>query len=157
MSDSEDDLDIENYLPPNVKKVYQLQHDKDDLFKFTFMGMFETLPLVKLGDFNHNDLFCYLTSHFVFEDIVNKNNIDMITLNITKDDRIMELIIGIEFKDSIDLEELNKGEVYIKFVDKEKNIDEIIKKNLIFPGSTKILYFLVAELKNDKVSAYING
>jgi hypothetical protein len=46
---------------------------------------------------------------------------------------------------------------YIELVDKEKGYREVIKKGLIFPGSTKIVYFLIRELSNEKISSYING
>ena len=78
----------------------------------------------------------------------------MITLNINNNGKLSKLVIGIEFKDSIDLDNSNTGSVYIKYIDDKRT--EIVKKNLTFPGSTKILYFLVRELKNDKIQSYIN-
>ena len=161
-SDESNDIELEKHINKdnNYKKVYQLQHDKDELFKFRYMGLFEKLPVVNLGDFNIEGIHYFLTSHFVFLDDINvsENNdmIDMITLNINKNGKLSYLSVGIEFNDKIDIENLNQGSVYLRYVSPEKNINEIVKKNLFFPGSTKIIYFLVRELKNDKIQSYIN-
>jgi hypothetical protein len=158
-SDESNDIDLEEKITQNnrLKKVYQLQHDNDDLFKFKFMGLFENLPIVNLGDFNIEGVHYYLTSHFSFlENIDNNNMFDMINLNINKNGKLSYLTVGIEFTNKIDIDNLNRGMAYLRYVDNEKNINEVVKKNLIFPGSTKILYFLVRELKNDKIQSYIN-
>ena len=157
-SDSSQDIDLESYVKKdNLKRVYQLQHvqNSDNLFKFSFMGLFESLPVVNLGDFNIEGKYYFLTSHFIFEeDLINNNMIDMITVNINNNGKLSKLVTGIEFNNDIDLENPNPGSVYLRYID--DNRDEIIKKNLTFPGSTKILYFLVRELKNDKIQSYIN-
>ena len=157
-SDSSQDIDLESYVKKdNLKRVYQLQHvqNSDNLFKFSFMGLFESLPVVNLGDFNIEGKYYFLTSHFIFEeDLINNNMIDMITVNINNNGKLSKLVTGIEFNNDIDLENPNPGSVYLRYID--DNRDEIIKKNLIFPGSTKILYFLVRELNNDKIQSYIN-
>ena len=70
-SDSDTDIDLEDYLQntQNLKKAYQIQHLSDNKFNFKYMGMFETLPSVPLGDFKMDeDTHCYLSSNFVFED-----------------------------------------------------------------------------------------
>jgi len=158
-SSSDSDIDLNEYVNSNknFKKVYQLQHDKDDLFKFKFMGMFEKLPVVHLGDFNNNDVYYNLTSHFLFEEDLEKDKLDIIRLNITKNGKITYLTLGIDVPDGWSIDGLNKGSCYLKYIDEEKNINDIVKQNLIYPGSTKILYFIVAELKNTKIQAYING
>lgn len=160
-SDSSQDIDLEDRVTKNnnLRKVYQLQHDKDDLFKFKFMGLFENLPEVNLGNFNIDNMNCYLASHFIFaDDINNRNNnlFDILSLNLNKNGRLSKLKVGIEFTDNIDINNLNTGKTYIRYIDTDKNINEIIKKNLTYPGSNKILYYLVAELNNDKIHTYIN-
>jgi hypothetical protein len=65
--------------------------------------------------------------------------------------------MGVEFEQDIKLEEENIGSVFILFSDEQKGVAEIVKKKLIYPGSNKIIYFLVNELRNDKIKAYING
>ena len=170
-SDSSQDIDLEDKVTKNnnLRKVYQLQHDKDDLFKFKFMGLFENLPEVNLGNFNIDNMNCYLASHFVFADDINNINntllpdvnegntsFDILSLNLNKNGRLSQLKVGIEFTDNIDINNLNTGKTYIRYIDTDKNINEIIKKNLTYPGSNKILYYLVAELNNDKIHTYIN-
>jgi hypothetical protein len=80
-----------------------------------------------------------------------------ITLMINKNNNFFKLSMGIEFEEEIKVEEENKGSVFIMFTDEQKGVAEIVKKKLIYPGSTKIIYFLVNELRNDKIKAYING
>jgi len=157
-SDSSQDIDLEVQVNKNKKliKVYQIQYDSDDNFKFTFMGFFENIPIVNLGDFNFENMQCYLTSHFVnIDDLKHNKLFDIITLHININGKITQLSVGIEFNNNIDIEKLNTGSVYLRYVDKEKNINDIVKKNLMFPGSKNILYFLVRELKNDKIQSYI--
>ena len=157
-SDSDSDIDLNDYINSNrnLKEVYQLQHDKDDLFKFKFMGLFETIPIVHLGDFNKDDIYYNLTSHFLFKEDLEKDKLDIIRLNITKNGKLSYLSLGIHIPDGCTVDGLNKGSCYLRYVDEERNINDIIKENLIYPGSTKILYFIVAELKNTKIQSYIN-
>lgn len=160
-SDSDKDIDLEEYIKNsngNFKKVYQIQHIEDDRFKFQYMGIFETMPTVPLGDFKFDETkHCYLTSNFVNEDDIQKTTfLPMITLMVHKEGRIMNICMGIEFNEEIDITKENKGSVFIGFIDEENNIGEILKKNLIYPGSTKLIYFLVGELKNDTIKKYMD-
>jgi hypothetical protein len=161
MSDSDSDLDLEDYVTnnQNLKKVYQLQHVSENKFKFKHMGMFENLPSVPLGDFKMDDTtHCYLTSNFVFEEELSTHKMfPQITLMINKNNNFFKLSMGVEFEQDIKIEEENSGSVFIMFSDEQKGVAEIIKKKLIYPGSNKIIYFLVNELRNDKIKAYING
>ena len=163
MSDSDSDIDLEDYLQntQNLKKAYQIQHLSDNKFTFKYMGMFETLPSVPLGDFKMDeDTHCYLSSNFVFEEELSTHKMfPQITLMINKNGNFFKLSMGIELEEEVEvkLEEENKGSVFIMFTDEQKEVAEIIKKKLIYPGSTKIIYFLVNELRNDKIKAYING
>ena len=160
-SDSDIDIDLEDYIQntQNLKKAYQVQHISDNKFKFQYMGMFENLPSVPLGDFKADeDVHCYLTSNFVFEDELKTHKMfPQITLMINKNDKFFKLSMGIEIEKDIQIEEENIGSAFIMFTDEQKGVAEIVKKKLIYPGSTKIIYFLVNELRNDKIKAYING
>jgi hypothetical protein len=159
-SDSDSDIDLENYVSNNLnmKKVYQLQYTIDNKFKFVFMGLFETLPSVPLGDFKaDDDAYCYITSNFVFEEELKTHKmIPQITLIINKNNHFFKLSMGIEFENDINIEGENIGSTFIMFTDEQKGVAEIVKKKLIYPGSAKIIYFLVNELKNDKIKTYIN-
>jgi hypothetical protein len=160
-SDSDSDIDIHEYIKDtdkNLQKVYQIQHIDGTKFKFEFMGLFETKPVVSLGDFKLNEnTHCYLSSNFVTEEDIKKTNfLPMITLMISKNDKFMNMCMGIEFdKDDKTIDGENTGSVFIAFIDENKNIGEILKKKLIYPGSKKLIYFLVGELKNEKVRKYI--
>jgi hypothetical protein len=160
-SDSDSDLNLEDYVKnnQNLKKAYQLQHVSENKFKFKYMGMFETLPSVSLGDFKmDDDTHCYLTSNFVFEEELSTHKMfPQITLMVNKNNNFFKLSMGVEFEQDIKLEEENIGSVFIMFSDEQKGVAEIVKKKLIYPGSNKIIYFLVNELRNDKIKAYING
>jgi hypothetical protein len=163
--DSDSDIFIDDFVTtnnPNLKKTYQVQHISDNKFKFRYMGMFERAPVVPLGDFKFDDdKHCYLTSNFVTgEDIEKTTYMPMITLMMQRESKFMNLCMGIEFDKEIKLEEIEDGEftgsVFLAFLDDERNIAEILKKKLIFPGSTKLIYFLVGELKNEKIKKLFN-
>jgi acid stress-induced BolA-like protein IbaG/YrbA len=64
--------------------------------------------------------------------------------------------MGVEFEKEVEIEGENVGSTFIMFSDEQKGVAEIVKKKLIYPGSAKIIYFLVNELRNDKIKAYIN-
>ena len=76
--------------------------------------------------------------------------------------RLIKVQTGIEITEisddvKMDSELEYKGTSYIELIDEEKNYREVIKRDLIFPGSTKIVYFLIRELSNEKIIGYING
>jgi len=163
--DSDSDIFLDDYITndnPNLKKTYQIQHISDNIFKLKYMGMFETTPVVPLGDFKFDDkIHCYLTNNFVTQEDIEKTVfLPMITLMIQKESKFMNLCMGIEFEKEINIEEIENGEftgtVFIAFLDDKRNIAELLKKKLIFPGSTKLIYFLVGELKSDKIKKLIN-
>jgi hypothetical protein len=160
-SDNDEDINLDDYIKntnKNLQKVYQIQHTADNRFKLEFMGLFETKPTVSLGDFKLNDnTHCYLSSNFITEEDIKKTNfLPMITLMISKNDKFMNVCMGIEFDNTdINVDEENYGTVFIAFIDENKNIGEILKKKLIYPGSSKLIYFLVGELKNEKIRKYI--
>jgi hypothetical protein len=159
-SDSDSDIDITSYIDLNEhtkQKVYQIQHQTDNIYKFKFMGFFDILPSVELGNFAYDtDTHCYLTSNFVFEaDLKEVLLHNMITINIIKKGILLQLIMGIEFDKDINLEGDNIGSVFIAYINEEKSQREILKKNLIYPGSSKIVFFILSELRNEKIKAYI--
>lgn len=158
--DSDSDIDIEDYVSNNLnmKKGYQLQHITDNSFKFVYMGMFDTLPCVPLGDFKaDDDAHCYLTSNFIFEDeLLTHKMFSQITLLVNKNNHFFKLSMGIDFDKEIDIDGENSGSAFIMFSDEQRGVAEIVKKKLIYPGSAKIIYFLVNELRNDKIRTYIN-
>lgn len=170
----------------NIEKdgtnFYQIQHKSDDIFTFKSMGCFEHEPVVSLGNFNAEGKSFYLESNFIRKDNnyvqvngetervngetervngeTNKNLYPMMSVYINDNGRMIKITTGIELKvnsTDIEVDKEYTGLAYIELVDQEKNYREIIKKGLIFPGSTKIVYFLIKELSNEKIVSYING
>jgi hypothetical protein len=166
--DSDTDIFLDDCIlndNPNSKKTYQIQHIEDNKFKFKYMGMFERTPVVPLGDFKFDDnIHCYLNNNFVTEEDIEKTVfLPMITLMMQKESKFMNLCMGIEFDKEIKKEDLENmenteftGTAFLAFLDDQRNIAEILKKKLIFPGSTKLIYILVGELRNDKIKKLIN-
>jgi hypothetical protein len=163
--DSDSDIFLDDCIlndNANLKKTYQIQHIEDNKFRFKYMGMFERTPIVPLGDFKFDDeKHCYLNNNFVTQEDIEKTVfLPMITLMMQKESKFMDLCMGIEFDKEINIEELENGEftgsVFIAFLDESRNIAEILKKKLIFPGSTKLIYFLVGELRNEKIKKLFN-
>jgi hypothetical protein len=176
-SDSDDDIFLDKVNGENGEvngetnqenktNFYQLQHKSDDIFTFKSMGYFEHEPVISLGNFNTDGRSFYLESNFIKKDKVNgetngeTNLYPLMSVYINNSGRLIRVVTGIELKvNPVDIEigkEYN-GLAYIELVDHEKSYREIIKKGLIFPGSTKIVYFLIKELSNEKISSYING
>ena len=146
-------------------KFYQLQHKADDKFIFKFTGYYDHEPVVNLGNFNSEGKSFYLESNFVKDGVnetneTNKTNetnlYPMMSIYIYDNGRLIKVVTGIELNiDSIEVDKEYAGTSYIELVDGDHR--EIIKKGLIFPGSTKIVYFLIRELSNEKIADYING
>jgi hypothetical protein len=170
-SDSDSDIFLDDSIlndNPNLKKTYQIQHISDNKFRFKYMGMFERTPVVPLGDFKFDDnIHCYLNNNFVTEEDMKKTVfLPMITLMMQKESKFMNLCMGIEFDKEISKEDIENienndntdftGTVFLAFLDDDRNIAEILKKKLIFPGSTKLIYFIVGELRNDKIKKLIS-
>lgn len=170
-SDSDDDifLDGETNGVNGETNFYQLQHKSDNIFTFKSMGCFDHEPVVSLGNFNSEGKSFYLESNFIKKVNVetngvnvdtNKNLYPIMSVYINDNGKMIKITTGIELNvKSSDIEENIEytGLAYIELNDQEMNYREIIKKGLIFPGSTKIVYFLIKELSNEKIVSYING
>jgi len=154
-SDSNDDIQLENVSYENQVKFYQVQHLKDDKFTLKFMGLFEKEPTVSLGNFSNESKSYYLESNFIGENDLDKKMFPQISLYINIDGRLIKLQMGIELTSNMSDE--FTGLTYIELIDDEKNHREIIKRGLIYPGSTKIVYFLVRELTGEKIISYFNN
>ena len=160
MTDSDSDIDITSYVDAQEhlkQKVYQIQHQLDNIYKFKFMGFFDILPSVELGNFAYDtETHCYITSNFIFESDLKEVLLhNMITVNILKNGNLSQLVMGIEFDSAINLDGDNIGSVFIAYINEEKEQREILKKKLIYPGSTKLVFFVLSELRNEKIKTYI--
>ena len=166
--DKVDGVDGVDKVDGGNKKFYQLQHKSDDIFTFKFMGCFDHEPVVSLGNFNTESKSFYLESNFISDDMVNQENeneneetnklFPLMSIYVYNNGSIFRVITGIELNiKNIEVDKEYKGTSYIEIVDKDKDYREVIKRGLIFPGSTKIVYFLIRELSNEKIVSYING
>ena len=163
-SDSGDDINLEDLetnrlVDLETNKYYQIQHKSDDRFVFKYMGTYHDEPRISLGNFNADGKAFYLESNFVSEVNLETNKYPVMSVYVNDNGRLIKVQTGIEITDDVKMDsELEyKGTSYIELIDEEKNYREVIKRDLIFPGSTKIVYFLIRELSNEKIIGYING
>lgn len=160
MSDSElSDDDYENteeYLK-DKKKIYQVQFVKDDLYQLKWVGLFDSIPSVPIHNFDKDDYWCYISSNFTdFEDshTVGICLFDLLTLDIIRKDGVhYKLILSVEITD-VKLETENKGNLMIWFEKSGKRVP--LKTNLVHPGNDKVQYYLIAEIKNEKIHDLLN-
>lgn len=159
LSDSDDNYeDINNYIKDKIK-TYQLQFVKEDYYKFTLVGYFkkEENIEIELTKFEHEDYYCVINSNFtnITEEL--KNGIylyDLITMNVLKKDgKNYKIILCVEIENPV-LDSDNKGNLMIWLEYESKRTP--LKTNLTHPGNEKIPYYIINELKNDKINEIIN-
>jgi len=156
MSDSElSDDDYENteeYLK-DKKKIYQVQFIKDDLYNLKWVGLFNNIPSVPIHNFDKEDYSCYISSNFTDFDNSHTQGtclFDLLTLDIIKKDGIhFKLILSVEIT-NLNLDKENKGNLMIWFEKSGKRVP--LKTNLVHPGNEKVQYYLIAEIKNEKIN-----
>ena len=178
-SDSGDDINLVNLgtnqqvnLGTNqqvnlgTNRYYQIQHKSDDKFVFKYMGTYHDEPLISLGNFNADGKAFYLESNLICKLEGNQqvnletNLYPVMSVYVNDNGRLIKVQTGIEIKDKVSIDNADieyTGTSYIELIDEERNYREVIKRDLIFPGSTKIVYFLIRELSNEKIIGYING
>lgn len=161
LDDKSNDVNGEINGEINREKFYQLQHKADEIFTFKFMGYYNDEPVITLGNFNSEGKSFYLESNFIKDEIINKtinktNLYPIMSVYVYDNGKLIKVVTGIELNiDSIEVDKEYTGKAYIELVDGDYR--EIIKRGLIFPGSTKIVYFLIRELSNENIADYING
>lgn len=159
LSDSDDNYDdINNYIQDKIK-TYQLQFIKEDYYKFTLVGYFkkEENIEIELTKFEHEDYYCVINSNFINITEELKYGIylyDLITMNVLKKDgKNYKIILCVEIENPV-LDADNKGNLMI-WIEYESN-RRPLKTNLTHPGNEKISYYIINELKNDKINEIIN-
>ena len=153
MSDSEDFDSTDEYITDETKKIYQAQHITEDKYKLNLVGLFKSVPSVEIYKFDHDGYSCYITSHFFEMNDTHKNGtclFDMLVMDVIKSNGVtfkLRLCVEIENpNENID----NKGNLMIWF---QNNVKEVpLKTNLSHPGNEKLPYYLIAELKNEKIN-----
>ncbi len=154
LSDSDNEFEnTDNYIGDKIK-TYQVQFVKDDYYKFTLIGLFKEIPSIELTHFDYEDGYCSINTNFT--EVQQSSGIclyDMITMTvIKKDGRIFKVILSVEI-DNPKLDTDNKGNLMIWLEYKDKRAP--IKTELTHPGNEKIPYYIINELKNDKINKLI--
>jgi hypothetical protein len=178
-SDLDSDSDFENsdvYVTSDMKKVYQLQFVNNDLYRLTHVGIFKSVPSIELHKFTHKiddiEFSCFLSNNFTeFKNEYQNNPVlfDLITMDIIRVDgcelstdnskhknlsdtnsfgKMYKLSLSVEIE-KVNLDNENKGNLMVWYECEDKRFP--IKSNLTHPGNEKLPYYIIAELKNDKV------
>jgi hypothetical protein len=154
MSDiSDDDFEsTDDYITHDTKKIYQIQYISDDKYKLNLVGLLKVIPSIEIYKFNHDGYSCYITSNFFELNDTHKNGtclFDMITMDVIKDNGVtFKLRLCVEIENPDETTE-NKGNLMIWFQNDKKEVP--LKTNLSHPGNEKVPYYLIAELKNEKI------
>lgn len=160
-SDSDSDSDDMNITEeilntkPGMKKIYQIQHIKDNQYKFKWVGVFDTIPTVEIDNFKTDKYTCYITNNFT-ADITNNAIYDLIDFKIIKNNgSIVTVYLSVGFKE-INLDGENEGSLMI--IMKEGDVDRVIlKSNLKYPGNDKLILCVIREFSNEVISKAIDA
>ena len=151
--DSDSDFESTDKYATDSKHVYQAQYTgSENMYKLNLVGLFKVVPSVEIYKFEHDGYSCYITSNFFeFNDSYKSGTclFDMITMDVIKSDGVtfkLRLCVEIENPNP---EKENKGNLMIWFQSDNKEVP--LKTNLSHPGNDKVPYYLIAELKNEKI------
>jgi hypothetical protein len=162
-SSSCDDMNVEDFLinNNNFKRLYQIQHVKDNTYKFVYMGLYEKHPSVELFKFDYPNSKCihFVNSKFVFEDDLQDNNLfDLMSLDSIVNGKLYSLIVGVtpndenhNLREKIENNLEFDGFINIYLHNHDDTSITMLKKDLTYPGNDKLIYYLIAELKTDKI------
>jgi hypothetical protein len=164
---SDDDFDdVSNVTTQFTDRVkfYQVHHVSEDSYKFSCVGFFkkEEKISIELTKFDHEDFYCVISNNIVkFEEqssiMLQKNNLylfDMITMDVLKKDgKNFKIVLAVELKDP-NFDGENKGNLMIWVHYKDKQIP--IKTGLTHPGKERLPYYIIGELKNEKINELLN-
>jgi hypothetical protein len=156
--DSDDDMNITEEMVktnPNVKKIYQIQHVKDNQYRFKWVGVSDSIPTVPIDNFSTDKYTCYITNNFT-SDITNNALYDLIDFNIVKNNGDMITInLSVRFGE-INIDGDNEG--ILMLLMKEGNKDRsVLKANLKFPGNDKLICYVIREFGSEKIQDAINN
>ncbi len=168
MSSSESDDEEFNDVSTFTDKVkfYQVQFVSGDNYKFSCVGYLKKDEKfsVELTKFNHEDFYCAISSNFFnFVDSTGNNitlkdgdNLylfDMITMDVLcKNGKNFKIILSVEIKDP-NFDNENKGNLMIWVNYEDKHIP--LKTGLTHPGNDRLPYYIIGELKNEKINEII--
>lgn len=162
---SDDEFDNVESLVDHTK-FYQVQFISDDTYKFTCVGFFkkDNNINIELTKFEYDDLYCVISSNIINLS-THENNIqntkdnmylfDMITMDVLKKDgKNFKIVLSIEMKDP-DFDKENKGNLMLWVHYEDRQIP--LKTGLSHPGNERLPYYIVAELKNEKINEILNN
>ena len=157
-SDSGDDMDITEEMVKtnsNLKKIYQIQHVKDNLYRFKWVGVSDSIPTVPIDNFTTDDYTCYITNNFT-ADVTNNAVYDLLDFKIIKSNGdIIVINLSVRFGE-INIDSENTGSLMLLM----KNGDEdrvALKDNLKFPGNDKLICYVIREFGSEKIQQVIKG
>lgn len=157
-SDSDDNMNVTEELlttNTNMKKIYQIQHVKDNLYRFKWVGIFDSIPTVEIDNFKTEKYTCYITNNFI-ADITNNAIYDLIDFKIIKNNgSIITVYLSVGFKE-INLDGENEGTLMILM--KEGDSERVaLKSNLKYPGNDKLICYVIREFGSEKIQDAINN
>jgi hypothetical protein len=160
-SDLSSDSDFEDIDSCLIDKVatYQIQHVENEMYKFSLVGYFKKdsdIINVELTSFDHEEYYCSIFNNFnkIPEKVLVDGAYlyDLITMNVLKKDGISyKVILSVEIENP-DLKKENKGNLMIWFETNHKEFKRVpLKTGLTHPGNERLPYYIINELKNDKI------
>lgn len=165
-SDLSSDSDFEDVESCLIDKVatYQIQFVSNDMYKFSLVGYFkkDSDPInIELKKFENDDYYCSIFSNFnkINEKVLPEGIYlyDLITMNVLKKDGISyKVILSVEMMNPV-LNKENKGNLMIWFETNHNGFKRVpLKTALTHPGNERIPYYIINELKNDKINEILS-
>ena len=156
LSDSDDDYEDVNNLAEDRVKVYQLQHVKEETYKFSLVGIFkrEQSISIEITKFEQDEFYCVITSNFT-RDVPTHGFclFDLITMDVLrKDGTRFKIFLSVEIEDP-NIEGENKGNlmIWVEYLDRRFPL----KTALTYPGHDRLVFYLIAELKNKTIDEFL--
>ncbi len=159
LSSDSDFEDVESCLTDKVA-TYQIQYVSDEMYKFSLVGYFkkDSDPVnVELTTFDHEDYYCSIYSNFnkIEQKVLEEGTYlyDIITMNVLKKDGVAyKVILSVEMENP-NLHKENKGNLMIWFETNHNGFKRVpLKTGLTHPGNERLPYYIINELKNDKIN-----
>ncbi len=163
LSSDSDFEDVETCLTDKVA-TYQIQYVSDEMYKFSLVGYFkkDSDPInVELTKFENDDYYCSIFSNFnkISEKVLIDGTYlyDLITMNVLKKDGITyKVILSVEMENP-NLHKENKGNLMIWFETNHNGFKRVpLKTGLTHPGNERLPYYIIDELKNNKINEILN-
>jgi len=161
-SDLSSDSDFEDIDTCFIDKAatYQIQYIENEMYKFSLVGYFkkDSEPVnVELTSFDNEDYYFTIVSNFskIEEKVLSEGThlYDLITMNVLKKDGVSYKIILCVEMENPNLQKENKGNLMIWFETQHNGFKRIpLKTGLTHPGNERLPYYIINELKNDKIN-----